>query len=442
MESMLKHTGNRFHFLVIVICLMLAEPIGASLMLTEPIGASPLTSDIIGDDSHEPITWELIRMVEHDRELRAMLIKSIEQAAAENPDRDTNPVDSLESYYSFIDWSAKAMPWDISPQTDYSSLYDRIDQSMGCFYFVCDQPLEELSDCGYFHNSLMYHEPFRTWLIHFMSEYGAYLSTEESWSEEYYQNALKNADFHLDDGTYEPAENWNSFNDFFARCLSDPSVRPVAYPEDESVVVAPADSAPQGIWEIDEAGCVVADDPKEIDGIAIKTGTLKDVSSLLEGSAYADAFQGGTMTHTFLDVNDYHRYHFPVSGTVLEAFLIPADDAPGGVITWDPEENRYKEYYSGDYGWQSLETRGVIILQTESYGLAAVVPVGMCEVGSVNFESTVVPGAKVRKGDPMGWFLFGGSDIIMVFGKEADFNLTAEPEVHLLMGEEYGTFGN
>lgn len=42
-----------------------------------------------------------------------------------------------------------------------------------------------------------------------------------------------------------------------------------------------------------------------------------------EGSAYRDAFAGGTLTHTFLDVNDYHRYHAPVSGVLREFRNIP-----------------------------------------------------------------------------------------------------------------------
>ena len=95
--------------------------------------------------------------------------------------------------------------------------------------------------------------------------------------------------------------------------------------------------------------------------------------------------------HTFLDINDYHRYHFPISGTVREVLLVPQDDAPGGVITWDPVQKRYKEYFSETIGWQSIETRGIVIIETESGGLAAVVPVGMCQVSSVNFEESVVP---------------------------------------------------
>lgn len=434
----MKQLRWKFMAMVLFLC--------AGLLLTCPEyvrADEALTSDLVRTEDHEPITWDLILLLEHDAEMKALLEKSIEQGALLNPDPQTNPVNSLESYYEFIDWSIRAMPWEISPTNEYISLYDQIDQSMGCFYFVCDQPLDELADKGYYHNSIIYHEPYRSWLVKFTSEYGAFLNTEESWCDEYYQNALANPDFHLDDGTYEEAANWKTFNDFFARRLSDPSMRPVEAEGNGSVVICPADSVPQGVWRIDADSRIenpVSDDDTEgRRGIAIKTGTLTDVSVLLSGSAYADKFSGGVLTHTFLDVNDYHRYHFPVSGTILETFIIPADDAPGGVITWDPEAGRYKEYWSELVGWQSIETRGVIIMELENGGLAAIVPVGMCEVSSVNFEPTVVPGAIVQKGDPMGYFLFGGSDIVMIFSEDAAFEMTADEGVHINMGTAYGT---
>ena len=141
---------------------------------------SGITTDLKRTGEHEPITWDLIRTVEHSPELKALLQESIRKAEAINPDRNTNPVYSLESYYAFIDRAAMALPWAITPSEEYSDLYDRIDQSMGCFYFVCDQPLEALADKGYYHNSLMYHEPFRSWLVRFTAEYGAFLNTEDS----------------------------------------------------------------------------------------------------------------------------------------------------------------------------------------------------------------------------------------------------------------------
>ena len=62
----------------------------------------------------------------------------------------------------------------------------------------------------------------------------------------------------------------------------------------------------------------------------------------------------------------------------------------------------------------------------------------MCEVSSVNFEASVTPGAVVKKGDPMGFFLFGGSDIVMIFSEDAGFDLTAEQGIHIDMGMAYG----
>lgn len=396
------------------------------------------TTDQLRSDAHQDITWDLIQMVDHDPELRALLEKAIVQAHEMNPDPDSNPVTDLDSYYAFIDRCYTCMPWEIHPVGKFDSLYDNIDQGMGCLYFICDQSLDELADKGYYHNSLMYHEPFRSWFNRFLAGSGQFLNSSDSWCDEYYQTALANPDFKLDGDLYESPDNWHSFNDFFARKLSDPSMRPIDSADDASVVTAPADSVPQGIWQIDGESRVIADDPEEQAGLAIKTGTLKDVSVLLGNSAYKDAFKNGRLTHTFLDINDYHRYHFPVSGTVKEVFMIPQDDAPGGVITWDTENNRYKEYFSEQFGWQSIETRGVVIVETESGGYVAIVPVGMCQVSSVNFEDTVVPGAKVEKGDPLGFFLFGGSDIVMIFSEDLDFQLTATAGEHMDMGKGYG----
>ena len=118
--------------------------------------------------------------------------------------------------------------------------------------------------------------------------------------------------------------------------------------------------------------------------------------------------------------------------------MIPQDDAPGGVIVWDEKKGRYKELYSEIIAWQSIETRGVVIVEMDNGSLCAIVPVGMCQVSSVNFEESVKPGAQVKKGDPLGYFLFGGSDIIMIFSEDADFEMKCKKDVHILTGEYYG----
>ncbi|MBQ3273451.1 MAG: phosphatidylserine decarboxylase [Solobacterium sp.] len=396
------------------------------------------TTDLIRTEAHEDITWDLIHMAEHDSELKELLQTAIAQAYALNPDPETNPVSSLDSYYEFLDRSCRAMPWAIHPEGKHIRLYDQIDQSMGCFYFIADQPLAALAGRGYYYNCLTYHEPFRSWLNRYIGIYGAWLNTPESWCDEYLERARANPDFNLEDGLYEDPSNWHSFNDFFARRLRSPEQRPVSAPDDDSVMISPADAAPQGVWQIDENSRIVLPEGVGDAGVGIKTAVLSDVSALLGRSQYAGAFAGGTLTHTFLDVNNYHRYHFPFSGTIREVFAIPAADAPGGVITWNKAKGKYQQYHQDDFGWQIIESRAVITMELNNGGLAAIVPVGMCQVSSVNFEPEVVPGAAVKKGDPMGYFLFGGSDIVILFSRENTFTLTAETMKMLPTGREYG----
>ena len=89
-----------------------------------------------------------------------------------------------------------------------------------------------------------------------------------------------------------------------------------------------------------------------------------------------------------------------------------------------------------------IETRALVVLETEKYGLVAVLPIGMSQVSSVQLEDSVKVGANVKKGDPLGCFLFGGSDIVMHFQKSVEFELTVPEKEgryeHRLMGEEYG----
>ncbi len=391
-----------------------------------------------GAAKHEPITEHLITMVEHNTELKSMLVESIDKTTKINPDKVTNPVRTLEEYYNFIDWAAKALPWSILPNAPWSSLYDQIDQSLDYFYFVNDQPLLQLKNKGYYHNSLQYHEPYRTWLINFTKEWGLYLSKEDSWNDAYYKKALEDERFGLNKGWYEDPSNWKTFNDFFARYLKSPDQRPIAAPNDPSVVASPADSKPQGVWKIDQHSNIV-----NKKGVTIKSGVFKSIATLVgEGSAYRNAFAGGTLTHTFLDVNDYHRYHFPVDGTIREVRIIQSDDAVGGYLTWDPKGKKYA-LDANTPGWQNIETRGCVIIETKQYGLVAFLPIGMSQVCSVNFEKSVKVGSTVKKGDMLGYFLFGGSDCVILFQKKVDFALTAQKESggsykHILMGEEYG----
>ena len=89
-----------------------------------------------------------------------------------------------------------------------------------------------------------------------------------------------------------------------------PGKRPIAAPIDNNVIVSPADSVFAGVWDIDSDSKVTA------------KGVTWPIAKLLEGSPYQGAFKNGIYTHSFLNLDDYHRYHVPVAGEIKEVRTI------------------------------------------------------------------------------------------------------------------------
>jgi len=61
----------------------------------------------------------------------------------------------------------------------------------------------------------------------------------------------------------------------------------------------------------------------------------------------------------------------------------------------------------------------------------------------LNLENEIKVGASFKKGDMLGYFLFGGSDYVILFQDKVKFTLTVPKDKdghynHLLMGEQYG----
>jgi phosphatidylserine decarboxylase len=212
-------------------------------------------------------------------------------------------------------------------------------------------------------------------------------------------------------------------------------MRPIASPDDPAVVVSPADSVPQGVWAIDNNSRIRVEG-----GLKVKLATYYRIEDLLgKDSQYKYSFANGILTHTFLNVNDYHRYHFAVGGTIKEVKVIPQNVALE--VAWSSEQGKYIPIDST--GWQFSQTRGCVIVDTGKYGLVALIPMGMAQVSSVNFEDNVKVGSTHKKGNMLGNFFFGGSDFVMLFQTKAGFELTAPTEdktshKHILVGEKYG----
>jgi phosphatidylserine decarboxylase len=196
--------------------------------------------------------------------------------------------------------------------------------------------------------------------------------------------------FHIDDYFVEPS-GWLTFNQFFAREVK-PGKRPIAEPGNDKVIVSPADSVFAGAWDIDANSKVTV------------KGFTWPIAKLLDGSPYQDAFKNGTYTHSFLNVDDYHRYHVPVAGEIKEVRKIQ------GRVYFNliRKADGRLQIIDGDT-YQYNQERGLIIIDSPEVGLVAVLPIGMGTVSSVNLTPEV--GARLQKGDEFGFFMFGGSDI-------------------------------
>jgi hypothetical protein len=56
----------------------------------------------------QSVTNELVKILENNPKVKDLLVKSIESAKKINPDIKSNPVQTLEYWYTYIDWSLKS----------------------------------------------------------------------------------------------------------------------------------------------------------------------------------------------------------------------------------------------------------------------------------------------------------------------------------------------
>jgi phosphatidylserine decarboxylase len=215
-------------------------------------------------------------------------------------------------------------------------------------------------------------------------------------------------------------EHWGfaSWNDFFTRRFKD-GERPVGSPDDDKVIVSACESTPYGI----------SSDVKRQDRFWIKNQPYS-LEDMLANDDSVDQFVGGTVYQAFLSATNYHRWHSPVAGTIVRAFV------QGGTYysEADSEGTDAVEPTNSQSYLAHVAARAIILIDADDpvIGLVAFVPVGMSDVSSCMIGSDVKPGSHVGKGQELGYFQFGGSTYCLVFrpGVVADFTLAAIPQPH------------
>jgi phosphatidylserine decarboxylase len=211
--------------------------------------------------------------------------------------------------------------------------------------------------------------------------------------------------------------DFKTFNDFFYRQLK-PEARPIA--AGERVAAVPADGRHLAFPNVDTAA-----------GYYVK-GAKFSLAALLGDDVLAQKFAGGAMLISRLCPVDYHRFHFPVSGTPGEARLIN-----GWLYSVSPIALRR------NIGYLVENKREITLIESPVFGTVAMIEVGATNVGSI--IQGFVPGRVIAKGDEKGMFVFGGSCVITLFARgriefEADLvKPTAEQmEVYARMGDRLG----
>ncbi|KAL2130150.1 hypothetical protein VTI74DRAFT_6823 [Chaetomium olivicolor] len=365
------------------------------------------------------------------------------------PDPQKNPLrdQGIKDGTTFLNWVASFLNWVPSDTTDSTYVYDML-----CiFYYVFDQvPLStdqtEITPAS--ENQPL--KALSAWMVTFAQQMGQFMNTTSSFSQEAFASFQNSPLYNTGESESPDGSAYQTFNQFFGRRLATP--RPVSSPGDNKVVVYPADS------RFDAAFTIDANDQSDpgTDQIVPPTVPVKglpwDITALLNGSQYASTFAGGVWSHSFLCTYNYHRLHAPVSGTVVEARVIQG--AAYLQVKADPEtgtfkKRRYIGKHSGKHkgeahmeavdgaGYQFLQARGLFVIDTSTspdgdIGLVAVLPIGMAQVDSVvplvRAKSDITQPTfpfLVQKGDPLAYFQFGGSDIIVVFQKKAGLNATS-----------------
>lgn len=181
--------------------------------------------------------------------------------------------------------------------------------------------------------------------------------------------------------------DFKTFNEFFYRALK-PEARPIA--TGERVAIFPADGRHLAIPDVNAAA-----------GFYVK-GKKFTMPELLGDAALAGRFAGGAMLISRLCPVDYHRFHFPVSGTPRDSKLID-----GWLYSVSPIALRRNLRYLVE------NKREVTTIESPVFGTVAMVEVGATNVGSI--RQAFVPDRPVAKGDEKGFFAFGGSCVITLF---------------------------
>jgi phosphatidylserine decarboxylase len=194
---------------------------------------------------------------------------------------------------------------------------------------------------------------------------------------------IRMADFLPEEGR-STGDPYSTFNRFFTRRVTA-AARPFAAGD---AFPAPCDAR---YFAYDQLNDSVS--------IPVK-GKFFNSRALLQSDRWSPVFEDGPGFIARLCPVDYHRFHYPDDGEVLDTWRIP-----GALHSVNPWALAFRPDIF------MINERQVTILQTHRFGKLAYVEVGATCVGKIKQTHTA---NTFSRGDEKGMFLFGGSTVIVI----------------------------
>lgn len=204
---------------------------------------------------------------------------------------------------------------------------------------------------------------------------------------------------------------YKTFNDFFIREIREDH-RPLENPEDPSVIASVADSRLSIFDSLHDAQQIMIKgknftleslltykiDPQHVEDLE----KAKDLLSIFNKDHCSTAnFRLAPM--------DYHHFHSPVDGVFTHVYHIN-----GEYFTVEPKA------LSSNINVLGENARTVACIETNDYGKVLFVAIGAEAVGTVKFIKD--EGDHVEKGEKLGHFEYGGSDVFVMFENAVEWD--------------------
>jgi phosphatidylserine decarboxylase len=226
---------------------------------------------------------------------------------------------------------------------------------------------------------------------------------------------------------------YTSWDDFFTREIQS-TARPIDAADNKSLIHSACEST---VYRI-------ARNVKAHDQFWLKAQSysIYDMLSIEGDRTYVDQFTGGTVYQAFLSPQDYHRWRSPIDGVIEKALVAPGNyyavipDAGAEADDPDLPEGDPHGALIRSQAWLTMNSaRALIFIRADNpvIGLMCFIGVGMAEVSTCTLS--VANGQKVKTGDEIGMFHFGGSSHALIFGPQVNVTFADHVVVdnHLLV---------